>query len=408
LEKGKPAIVLGDAVGAVIAVDAKTGQQIWRSDVRIHDSSRITGAPVIFKGRVFAPLSAVEINYAALDTYECCTAQGAVVALDLKTGKQLWVGRTMPPATKQKLNRVGAQLWGPSGAPIWSTPAIDAKRNVLYVGTGENNSLPATDTSDSIIAFDLDTGERKWVFQATQKDVWSYACRKGANCDFGDQAVIVDHDFGGSVMIAKRKDGRDILVAGQKSGTVWALDPDHNGALVWSKKIGHGGGNGGVHWGTATDGARVFVPMNDRDGPTAELPLAGPGLHALDLDTGKILWSRKAEGDCSGDRKQRFAACDTRLGYSAAPIVVDGAVVQGSVDGILRVFDAVTGATLWSYDTARKFDTVNGVEGNGGAIDSSPYVAANGTLFVVSGYARFGEAPGNILLAFRPKRHSQP
>jgi polyvinyl alcohol dehydrogenase (cytochrome) len=52
----------------------------------------------------------------------------------------------------------------------------------------------------------------------------------------------------------------------------------------------------------------------------------------------------------------------------------------------------------------RKFNTVNGVPGNGGAIDSSPYVAANGTLFVNSGYARFGEAPGNVLLAFRPKR----
>jgi polyvinyl alcohol dehydrogenase (cytochrome) len=275
---------------------------------------------------------------------------------------------------------------------------------VLYVGTGENNSLPATDTSDSIIAFDLDTGVRKWVFQATKKDIWNYACRNGANCDFGDAAVIVDHDFGGSVMITKRKDGRDLLVVGQKSGTVWALDPDNNGAMVWSQKVGQGGANGGIHWGTATDGVRVFASMNDRSGPTPELPYSGPGLSALDLETGTMLWNRKAEGDCSGDRKQRFAACDTRLGYSPAPLVVDGAVVQGSVDGILRVFDSATGKTLWSYDTMRKFDTVNGVPGNGGAIDSSPYVAANGTLFVNSGYARFGEAPGNVLLAFRPKR----
>jgi polyvinyl alcohol dehydrogenase (cytochrome) len=83
---------------------------------------------------------------------------------------------------------------------------------------------------------------------------------------------------------------------------------------------------------------------------------------------------------------------------------VDGAVVQGSIDGILRVFEAATGKTLWSYDTLRSFNTVNGVPGNGGSIDSSPYVAANGTSFVVSGYARFGETPGNVLLAFRPKK----
>jgi polyvinyl alcohol dehydrogenase (cytochrome) len=403
IEKGKPVIVTGDAVGAVLALDALTGKTLWRTDLRMHESHRITSTPVIHNGRVFAALSGVEINYTRDDSYECCKAQGAVIALDLRTGKKLWTGRTMPEATKQKLNRAGAQLWGPSGAPIWSTPAIDAKRNVLYVGTGENNSLPVTDTSDAIIAFDLDTGERKWVFQATARDAWNYACRSGANCDFGDAAVVLDHDFGGSVMIVKRKDGRDLLVVGQKSGTVWALDPDNNGAMVWTRKLSRGGANGGIHWGTATDGQRVFAPLNDR-APTPDFPLGGPGLHALDIETGNVLWSRKAEGDCSGDRKQRFAGCDSRLGYSAAPLVIDGAVLQGSVDGILRVFDAATGATLWSYDTMRKFDTVNGVEGVGGSLDSVPYVAANGTLYVTSGYSRFGETPGNVLLAFRPKR----
>jgi polyvinyl alcohol dehydrogenase (cytochrome) len=403
VEKGRAVIVTGDAVGAVIAIDAATGQQVWRTDVRMHESNRITGTPVIHNGRVFAPLSAVEINYTRLDTYECCKAQGAIIALDLKTGKKLWTGRTMPEATKQKINRAGAQLWGPSGAPIWSTPAIDEKRNVLYVGTGENNSLPVTDTSDAIIAFDLDTGERKWVFQATPRDMWNYACRNGANCDVGTEAVVLDHDFGGSVMITKRKDGRELLVVGQKSGTVWALDPDNKGALVWSQKISAGGANGGIHWGTATDGVRVFVPMNDPRGPSAEFPLGGAGLHALDLETGKVLWTRKAEADCSRDRKQRYPNCDSRLGYSPAPLVVDGAVVQGSVDGILRVFDTATGNTLWSYDTVRRFETINGVEGKGGSIDSAPYVAANGTLFVVSGYSRFGETPGNVLLAFKPK-----
>ena len=399
---GQPVIVGGDTVGSVVAVDASNGKPLWRTDIRQHESNRITGTPVIYNGRVFAPLSGVEINYARDDSYECCQAQGAVVALDLETGKQLWLGRTMEPATKRKISRAGTQLWGPSGAPIWSTPAIDSKRNLLYVGTGENNSLPVTETSDAIIAFDLDSGERKWSFQATQRDAWNYACRGGANCDWGDEAIIVDHDFGGSVMIVPQPDGRELLIAGQKSGTTWALDPDNDGALVWSTTLGTGGFNGGVHWGTATDGKRIFVPLNDRL-PTAEQPEGRPGLHALDVSTGKVLWSRAAQADCSGDRKQRFPACDSRVGYSAAPLVIDGAVVHGSVDGIVRAFDAESGKTLWQFDTARSFDTVNGVPGNGGSIDSSPYVAANGTLFVLSGYARFGEAPGNVLLAFRPK-----
>jgi polyvinyl alcohol dehydrogenase (cytochrome) len=404
LERGRPVIVAGDATGFVIAIDARTGKLIWRSDARLVEANRITGTPVIYKGRVYAPLSATEINHAVDETYECCKAQGAVVALDLKTGRKLWVGRTMIEATRTQKSRVGTQMWGPSGAPIWSTPAIDEKRNLLYVGTGEQNSIPFVDTTDAIVAFDLTTGERKWAFQATARDLWHYGCPKGANCFGSETGVTLDHDFGGSVIIAKRADGRDILLTGQKSGAVWALDPDNGGKLIWTRRLSKGGANGGVHWGVAIDGQRVFAPINDATPPSDEYPLGGVALHALDIDTGKVLWTAKGEGDCSGDRRTRYAACQTRIGFSPAPLVVDGAVIQGSVDGILRVYDSQSGAELWRYDTMRKFETVNGVAANGGAIDSSPYIAADGKLFVVSGYGRFGEVPGNVLLAFRPKK----
>ncbi len=139
---GRPVIVAGDANGFVLAIDARTGKPIWRADAKLVEANRITGTPVIYKGRVYAPLSATEINHAVDESYECCKAQGAVVALDLKTGKTLWVGRTMAPATKTQKSRVGTQMRGPSGAPIWSTPAIDEKRGLLYVGTGEQNSIP--------------------------------------------------------------------------------------------------------------------------------------------------------------------------------------------------------------------------------------------------------------------------
>lgn len=404
ISKGKPVIVAGDGTGFVVAVDALNGKQIWRSDIRLHEANRITGTPVIYKGRVYAPLSATEINHAVDESYECCKAQGAVIAIDLKTGKKVWTGRTMVEAAQTQKSRVGTQMWGPSGAPIWNTPAIDEKRNLLYVGTGEQNSIPFVDTTDAIVAFDLNTGERKWVFQATARDLWHYACPRGANCFGADQGITVDHDFGGSVVIAKRPDGRDILLAGQKSAAIWALDPDNGGKLIWTRRLSRGGANGGVHWGVATDGKYVFAPMNDSAQPSEEYPLAGVALHALDIETGEVAWTARGAGDCSGDRKERYANCERRFGFSPAPLVIDGAVLQGSVDGILRVYDAATGTELWRYDTMRKFDTVNGVSGNGGSIDSSPYVAANGMLFVVSGYARFGEAPGNVLLAFKPKK----
>jgi polyvinyl alcohol dehydrogenase (cytochrome) len=404
ISRGRPVIVAGDAAGFVVAVDALTGRQVWRSDVRLHEANRITGTPVIFRGRVYAPLSATEINHAVDEAYECCKAQGAVIALDLATGRKIWTGRTMDEARPTQRSRVGTQMWGPSGAPIWNTPAIDEKRNVLYVGTGEQNSIPFVETTDAIVAFDLTTGERKWVFQATARDLWHYACPRGANCFGADQGVTLDHDFGGSVVIAQRPDGRDILISGQKSAAVWALDPDNGGRLIWTRRLSRGGANGGIHWGIAADGTRVYVPINDNAAPSAEYPVAGVALHALNIETGEVEWTRRGEGDCSGDRRARYAGCQTRFGFSPAPLVVDGAVIQGSVDGILRVFDAATGAPIWSFDTMRTFTTVNGVEGRGGAIDSSPYVAANGMLYVVSGYSRFGEQPGNVLLAFKPRR----
>jgi polyvinyl alcohol dehydrogenase (cytochrome) len=128
-----------------------------------------------------------------------------------------------------------------------------------------------------------------------------------------------------------------------------------------------------------------------------------PGLHAVKVETGEVLWSFKSEADCRGERAARIRACATSMGLSAAPTVIDGAVVQGGVDGFVRAFDARTGEVLFQFDTARPFESINGVEGRGGSIDNAAIVAANGYLLVSSGYGMFGQMPGNVLLAFRPK-----
>ena len=463
MENGQGAIIMGDAAGFVHAVDAKTGRKLWVSNARLNEYNRITGAPVVHEGKVITPVSAIEVNYAGQDDYECCKGQGAVIAFDLKTGKKLWTGTTMDTAQPTRLGRTGTQQWGPSGAIIWSTPVIDAKRNVAYAGTGENVSWPATDTSDAIIAYDLDTGAKKWVFQATKADIWNYACgRRGANCDWPGEYHSPDHDFGATSMLIKRADGSELVIAGQKSGVVWALDTD-NGQLIWSNKVGRGSANGGAHWGMAFDGELIFAPMNDpnRPGAPGENPNFGAGIHALDAMTGEIRWSYKPnQRDCGAElpvakayapspewRIQRVTApvlpaarvvtpprpatppaapasaspatapatapappsrptgmC--RLGMSPAPLLVDGAVVTGTTQGMLRIFDGKTGDVLFEYMTNRDFpDTVTGIEGHGGGLDSAPYIAGDGTLFVQSGYARFGEPPGNVLIAFRPKKH---
>jgi len=404
LQDGRTVLVFGDVAAHVQMLDAATGQLLWRTSVRISSVSNTTGMPVLYKGRVYAPVSSGELQMGAAPEYECCTSHGGVVALDAETGAIIWTYHTMEAPTPREKSRVGTQLWGPSGAPIWTTPAIDEKRGVLYVGTGQNTSEPVTDTSDAVLAINLEDGSLRWKFQATKNDIFLTGClvdRTGPNCPPA-YSINADWDFGASMVIASRPNGSDIVLAGQKSGELWALDPDHSGNLLWRTDVGPGGAAGGIHWGMAYDGQRVFAAVN-QVGIPGEDTKRKPGLHAIAVDSGKVLWSFLNQADCSGDRKQRISTCGRNYGLSAATLLVDGAVIQGGNDGYIRIFDGVNGNMLFSYDTARDFQTVNGVAGHGGSIDCMAVIAANGMLFVQSGYGA-GGAPGNVLLAFSPKR----
>lgn len=405
-QSGRKVLAFGDGAATIHLIDATNGKLIWKQRVGLHQLSLTTGTPVIHGGRVYAPVSQYEIMLGANENYECCKTHGAVVALDGETGKKIWTAHTMENAKPVRDRGDGKMLWGPSGAPIWSSPAIDEKRGVLYVGSGEATSAPVADTTDAILAFDLKDGSLRWSFQATKRDIFLAGCgprSKSLNCE--KNTVYRDADFGASVIIGQRADGSDVVLAGQKAGTVWALDPDNNGALLWRQGFGDGSPLGGVHWGIAYDGTRVFAPVNRTSGSMRpgnnEFK---PGLHAVNVDSGKVAWSFTALPDCSGDRKQRVRGCDNNIGLSGAPTVIDGALIEGSIDGFLRVFNAESGQLLFTYDTAQVFQTVNGVEAKGGAVDNASIVASNGLLFVSSGYGMFGQTPGNVLLAFRPKQ----
>ena len=301
------------------------------------------------------------------------------------------------------------------------TPSAFAANGLLFVGTGEATSEPAAKTTDAILAIDLKDGSIRWTFQATENDIFLSGCmgnrpqpaapagnatptpRRGLNCPL--ESVFRDVDFGASVIVGKLANGEDAVFAGQKSGTLWALDPD-DGKLIWRQDFGEGSPLGGIHWGIAFDGERVYAPINRPYGmrpPPGGGGTQKPGMHAVDAATGKVLWTFVADPDCSGDRPKRVRGCSNNIGLSGAPTVIDGAVVEGALDGYLRAFDAKTGDLLFSFDTAKPFDTINGVPGNGGAIDNASIVAANGQLFVASGYGMFGQPPGNVLLAFRRK-----
>jgi polyvinyl alcohol dehydrogenase (cytochrome) len=400
---GRPILVFGDLSARIHAIDARTGKGLWVSSLKRFPESIITGTPQIFDGRIYATVSQYEILVGADPQHECCKARGAVASLDASTGEIIWFTPTLPDAKPVRDRGDGQKIWGPSGAPVWTSPAMDVKRGVLYVGTGGANSEPAHLHTDAILAIKLDTGKIDWVFQANADDIFLLGCwgehKQSLNCP-PDYSINRDIDFGASVVIAERDDGSDVLLAGQKSSVVWALDPDNKGAVLWKWSKGLGTSNGGIHWGLAYDGKRVFAPISDSGLKSKDSPVF-PGLYALNVENGELLWSYSKKPECYG-RSRALPRCHYQYGYSAAPLVIDGAVVQGSLDGFLTVFDAKTGNILLNYDTLQPYNGVNGVKGHGGAIDNASLAAANGMLFVSSGYGMFGQPEGNVLLAFRP------
>jgi polyvinyl alcohol dehydrogenase (cytochrome) len=378
-----------------VALDAVSGKLIWKQPIETHPLSVLSGAPVIYGGRIYQPTSSGEELTASVAQYPCCTFQGGVVALDAASGKLLW--KTHPistlPAPTHK-NSAGTQMMGPAGAAIWSAPTIDAKRGLLFVATGDSYTDAKEDGSDAIVAMDLVTGQVKWTTQVTSDDNYLSGCEGRAlvNCP---TPLGKDYDFGASPILMTLPSGADILLAGQKSGTVYGLDPA-TGHVLWRTKVGEGGPLGGVEFGMATDGKRLYVGAADAFMPS---PPGRPGLVALDPATGKTLWFTPSPhlpcGWTTG------TVCMN--GVSAAPTAVPGLVFAGDMNGRLRAYSPASGRILWEVDTgAQTYKTVNGADQPGGNIDGAagPTVAG-GMLYVMSGYqGSLGGTTVNALLAY--------
>lgn len=393
-------LVFTDSGGMVHTVDAKTGELIWiASGQASNNQGMLTGTPVIHEDKIIVPVSGSGVITGGNPNYECCENHGAVTALSVHTGEKLWEYHTMPAAEYTgQLSSTGVKQRGPSGAPIWTTPTIDAKRGQVYVTTGENTSHPTTNTSDAIIALDIETGEANWVFQALENDMWNFGCSaRGPNCIILEDTNSVDFDFGGPAILVGTDEG-ELLIAGQKSGDLWALNPE-TGALVWNQRVGEGTALGGNHWGIATDSERAFMTINDPGGMNGN---SRPGLYSYFVGTGEPSWFYEAQPECNDQRSERLRRCESLYGFSATPLSVDGAVITGGLDGRLFVFNSGSGELIFQYDTVKDYETVNGVEGYGGSIDSHSIAAGSGMVFVGSGYGQFRQVPGNVLLAFKP------
>ena len=371
------------------AVDANTGQQIWVRKVDDHPAASITGAPTVYGGRVYVPVQGLsEEGQGGRGGYQCCTFRGSVSALDANTGAVIWKTYTVEESKPRAKNKDGVQMCGPAGGGIWSAPTVDPQRGFVYVATGNGYAEPAQKTTDAVLALDMKTGAVKWVNQVTPNDIWTMGCRPQNPDNPSCPATLgPDFDFSASPALT-RINGRDLLVLPQKSGmTVRARSRQRRQARVAAAHRARQ-----RLWRPVGCGRRRPERVRGRGGPAVADTGRPAGVEAGHWRSWPGASSRRRV--CAPRRK----AC--RAGQGGAVTVIPGAVLSGSLDGGMRAYSTKDGSILWTFDTNRPFDTVNGVKATGGGIEGPGAIVANGMVFFNSGYGGVLNRPGNVLLAF--------
>src|SRR5688572_2454687 len=259
------AVFLGDGHAYVHAVDAQTGRQLWRVRVDQHPVARITAGLKYHDGRVYVPVSGSEEFSAGNIDYPCCTSRGAIVALDANTGKQIWKTYNVDEPKPWKQNPNGVQLYGPSAGGIWAAPTIDTARGVVYVGTGDAVTPPESPLTDAVVAMDLKTGKVLWSWRSVEYDLFMGGCGGATRSEACPSPMGPDFDIGNSPMLVRLPTGKRALFVGLKNADVVALDPDANGKLLFRVNPVSGkpgvlgrGGRGAIVWGGAASDGRVY------------------------------------------------------------------------------------------------------------------------------------------------------
>jgi len=325
------AAYFGDGHANVFALDAQNGRLLWKTKVDPHFVARITAGVKLYNGKLFVPVSSSEEFSSGHRDYPCCTSRGSVVALDANTGKQIWKTWVVPDEPKPyKTQSNGVILYRPAGGAVWNSPTIDPVRNAVYFGTGDATTAPSPRTTDGVMAVNINTGELLWSYQAHENDVFMGGCTLPTRGDACPSPNGPDLDIGNSPILKTLPNGKRVLITGTKTGEVFGLDPDNNGALVF--RVSATGapatgarGAGSIVWGGAVDdrhvyygvsgigltalrpasGERVWVftppaPAGGRGGLLGAAPTAIPGvvfegasngmLYAVSAADGKQLW----------------------------------------------------------------------------------------------------------------------
>jgi polyvinyl alcohol dehydrogenase (cytochrome) len=305
--------VTDDAVYAAVGntlyeLDRATGAIGWKVETDQNPYAQISASPVVVDGLVIQGTAGFE-NIVKLERY---TFRGSVAAFDAQTGKQRWKRYT----TKNTADD------GP-GAGVWSTPAVDEERGLLYVGTGQSLAPKTGPLADSLLAIDVRSGALRWSKQFTYPDVFSAGHPIGKDADVGASPNLWTSD------------GRDLVGAGDKGGTYHALDRA-TGEIVWETQLTPGSAFGGEIGSAAFVDGTLVATSNVGD-PETNAPTETTKAFGIDPATGDIRWTTAFPGKV-------FAP------VSAVP----GVAFVGTDRGLMVALDPATGRRLWSHTAPAK------------------------------------------------------
>ncbi|MEY4576421.1 MAG: hypothetical protein RL701_1124 [Pseudomonadota bacterium] len=309
-------LYLNNNAGQVVALKAADGVQKW-AQAPTTQTADGSSSPVVAGDYVLVGGSAGSQEILGTSRF-----RGYLAALDKVTGSVKWVGYTVPENAR--------------GASLWSSGSADLLNKRAYGATGNNHGTPNTDSSDAIIAFDLDTGAIIWKNQRTKNDNWS-GSSAGPDHDFGANPVLYETLVNGVMT--------QMVSGAQKSGSAHGFRRD-TGEMLWTRSLGGGSNNGaaGVFTNATWSGKNMLFACNGGGGST---------LYALDGATGEIAWQRTLTGAVYG-----------RIS------VANGVGFVGAGSS-LEVFDIDTGANIKT------------IAGKGGTLAS--------TITIANGRVAFGE-----------------
>jgi quinohemoprotein ethanol dehydrogenase len=366
--------------GRLIALDAKTGQELWAVDtVPASSLNIITGAPRTFNGKVIVGNGGADFG-----------ARGFVTAYDAATGKQVWRFFTVPgtpeenkgdPAMERAAATWSGEYWKTgTGGTVWNGITFDPELNRLYLGTGNGGPYDVSKRSPgdghnlylcSIVAVDAGTGNYLWHYQVNPRESWDYKATANMiaatlTIEGKPRKVLMQAPTNGFFYVLDRETGK--VISAEKMGKVtWAERIDlTTGRPVEAKNIRYETGEmlmwpgpiGGHNWQDMSFNPKTglaYVPymqlgvLWQRGKPNPErMGVFDITLQPVvqDEDDGKgqlVAWDPIQQ-------KARWRVRHDSLWNGGTLSTAGGLVFQGTADGYFSAYDADTGNRLWRFN----------------------------------------------------------